>query len=62
VSPLSPPTSKSRYLIAPSNRETNPRDRISAIENEIGAGLIEEVIQVAEHEHELVNEMHKTKV
>lgn len=52
----------SRHFPVRCNRHINTRHRISAIENEIGAGLIEEVIQVAEHEHELVNEMHKKKV
>lgn len=36
--------------------------RISQIEHQIGAGLIEEVIQVAESEYKLVDEMHKSKV
>jgi len=36
--------------------------RISEIETQIGAGLIEEVIQVAEGELKLVDEMAKTKV
>ena len=39
---------------------TNAR-RISDIESRIGAGLIEEVIQVAEGEHKLVDEMTKSK-
>ncbi|KAF2636915.1 hypothetical protein P280DRAFT_144298 [Massarina eburnea CBS 473.64] len=37
-------------------------DEISEIENRIGAGLIEEVIQVAEGEHKLADEMAKAKV
>ncbi|KKY19206.1 putative nadh-ubiquinone oxidoreductase 299 kda [Phaeomoniella chlamydospora] len=37
-------------------------DQISEIESKIGAGLIEEVIQVAEGELELVDEMLKSKV
>ena len=36
-------------------------DSISEIENRIGAGLIEEVIQVAEGEHKLVIDMIKAK-
>lgn len=36
--------------------------RISEIENKIGGGLIEEVIQVAEGELRLVDEMVKSKV
>ena len=36
--------------------------RISEIENQIGAGLIEEVIQVAQGELQLVDEMLKSKV
>lgn len=36
--------------------------RISQIENEIGAGLIEEVIQVAEGELTLVDVMANSKV
>ena len=38
----------------------NPR--VAEIENQIGAGLIEEVIQVAEGELKLVDEMSKSKV
>jgi hypothetical protein len=37
------------------------RLRISQLETEIGAGLIEEVIQVAEGELKLVDEMTKAK-
>ncbi|KAF1960803.1 hypothetical protein CC80DRAFT_501061 [Byssothecium circinans] len=37
-------------------------EAISEIENRIGAGLIEEVIVVAEGEHKLVDEMVKSKV
>lgn len=33
--------------------------RISEVESQMGAGLIEEVIQVAEGEHKLVDEMVK---
>lgn len=40
----------------------NLRRRISQIEQQIGAGLIEEVIQRAEAEHELVDEMYKSRV
>ncbi len=36
--------------------------RISALENKIGAGLIEEVIQVAEGELKLVDTMVQAKV
>lgn len=36
--------------------------RISEVENKIGAGLIEEVIQVAEGELELVDVMSKAEV
>jgi NADH dehydrogenase (ubiquinone) 1 alpha subcomplex subunit 5 len=36
--------------------------RISDIENKIGAGLIEEVIAVAEGEHELVDTLIKARV
>ena len=36
--------------------------RISELENRLGGGLIEEVIQVAEGEHKLVDEMIKHKV
>ncbi|KAJ5569718.1 ETC complex I subunit [Penicillium hispanicum] len=37
-------------------------DQISEIEQQIGAGLIEEIIQVAEGELKLVDELHKSKV
>lgn len=37
-------------------------NRISEIEHKIGAGLIEEVIQVAEGEMKLVDEMGKSEV
>jgi NADH dehydrogenase (ubiquinone) 1 alpha subcomplex subunit 5 len=37
-------------------------DRISEIESQIGAGLIEEVIQVAEGEHELADKMAEDKM
>jgi len=52
----------SRHIFPAEVINANLRHRISAIENQIGAGLIEEIIQVAEHEHELVNEMHRNKV
>lgn len=35
--------------------------RVADIEKQIGAGLIEEVIQVAEGELSLVDEMHKSQ-
>ena len=38
-------------------RGTDPGYRIDGIEKKIGAGLIEEVVQVAEGELELVDEM-----
>ncbi|CAL5869617.1 uncharacterized protein PFLUO_LOCUS3847 [Penicillium psychrofluorescens] len=37
-------------------------EQISQIEQQIGAGLIEEVIQVAEAEMKLVDELHRSKV
>ena len=37
-------------------------NRISEIESQIGAGLIEEVIQVAEGEHTLADKMAEDKV
>jgi NADH dehydrogenase (ubiquinone) 1 alpha subcomplex subunit 5 len=37
-------------------------DRVHELEQKIGAGLIEEVIQVAEGELKLVETMEKTKV
>ncbi|KAF2196504.1 NADH-ubiquinone oxidoreductase 29.9 kd subunit precursor [Delitschia confertaspora ATCC 74209] len=37
-------------------------DQVSYLESQFGAGLIEEVIQVAEDEHTLVDEMAKSKV
>lgn len=40
----------------------NAQHRIADIEQQIGAGLIEEVIQRAEAEHGLVDEMYKSKV
>jgi NADH dehydrogenase (ubiquinone) 1 alpha subcomplex subunit 5 len=36
--------------------------RISEVEQQIGAGLIEEIIQVAETELKLVDELAKAKV
>jgi len=36
--------------------------RISELESKLGAGLIEEVIQVAEGEHKIVDEMIKAKM
>jgi NADH dehydrogenase (ubiquinone) 1 alpha subcomplex subunit 5 len=36
--------------------------RISEVESQIGAGLIEEVIQVAKGEHTLVEQMLQAKV
>lgn len=43
-------------------RKTNELHRISDIEKKIGYGLIEEVIQVAEGELKLVDEMYRSKV
>jgi hypothetical protein len=43
-------------------RDTNLRRSINDLESKLGAGLIEEVIQVAEGEHKLVDEMIKSKV
>lgn len=40
----------------------NARYRVSTIEQQISAGLIEEIIQCAEAENELVDEMYKSKV
>lgn len=37
-------------------------DRVSELENQIGAGLIEEVIQVAEGELTLIETMEQAKV
>jgi len=42
--------------------EANPGHRIEEIENKIGAGLIEEVIQVAEGELKLVDVLFRSKV
>ncbi|KAJ4360109.1 uncharacterized protein N0V89_000669 [Didymosphaeria variabile] len=39
-----------------------PEPQISELESRLGGGLIEEVIQVAEGEHQLVDEMIKAKV
>lgn len=44
------------------NMEADDRYRVSEIEKQIGAGLIEEVIQVAENEMRLVDEMYNSKV
>lgn len=44
------------------NLEADNCRRVSEIENQIGAGLIEEVIQVAENEMRLVDEMYNSKV
>ncbi|CAI6337109.1 unnamed protein product [Periconia digitata] len=52
-------------VVAPVKMELEPQfteEAISEIENKIGAGLIEEVIAVAEHELQLVDEMVKSKV
>lgn len=43
-------------------RITDSQNRVSSIEQQIGAGLLEEVIQRAEAEYELVDEMYKSKV
>lgn len=45
-----------------SDRPANSHDRVHELEQKIGAGLIEEVIQVAEGELKLVETMEKTKV
>jgi NADH dehydrogenase (ubiquinone) 1 alpha subcomplex subunit 5 len=45
------------HPIAPANLH-----RVANLENQIGAGLIEEVIQVAEGELKLVDEMAKNQV
>lgn len=42
--------------------KTNPCTRISELENQIGGGLIEEVIQVAEGELKLLDTMIESKV
>jgi len=44
------------------NCNTNLCRSINDLESKLGAGLIEEVIQVAEGEHKLVDEMIKSKV
>lgn len=43
-------------------RKLTPFLRISQIEQKIGAGLIEEIIQVAEAELKLTDELYKAKV
>ncbi|PVI04458.1 hypothetical protein DM02DRAFT_611483 [Periconia macrospinosa] len=51
--------------VSPVKVEPEPRfteEAIAEIENKIGAGLIEEVIQVAEGEHQLVDAMIEAKV
>lgn len=45
-----------------SQQNANLLRRISHVEQQIGAGLIEEVIQVAEAELKLVHELAKAKV
>lgn len=45
-----------------SQQNTNLLPRISHVEQQIGAGLIEEIIQVAEAELKLVDELAKAKV
>ncbi|KAF1925214.1 NADH-ubiquinone oxidoreductase 29.9 kd subunit precursor [Didymella exigua CBS 183.55] len=56
---------KPERTVSPVTFAPEPRytiEAISDLENKIGAGLIEEVIQVAEAEHTLVEEMIKSKV
>jgi NADH dehydrogenase (ubiquinone) 1 alpha subcomplex subunit 5 len=45
-----------------SEHQANPSHRIEEIENKIGAGLIEEVILVAEGELRLVDVLFRSKV
>jgi NADH dehydrogenase (ubiquinone) 1 alpha subcomplex subunit 5 len=40
----------------------NGRDRVKELEQQLGAGLIEEVIQVAEGELQLIDTMEKAQV
>lgn len=44
------------------NRKLTLISRVSQIEQKIGAGLIEEIIQVAEAELKLTDELYKAKV
>ncbi|KAJ4330145.1 hypothetical protein N0V87_010266 [Didymella glomerata] len=56
---------KPERTLAPTVFDSEPQytiEAISDLESKIGAGLIEEVIQVAEAEHTLVEEMIKNKV
>jgi NADH dehydrogenase (ubiquinone) 1 alpha subcomplex subunit 5 len=46
----------------PKDKPADHLDRIDSIEQKIGAGLIEEVIQVAEGELQLVDEMLRHQV
>ncbi|KAL9608921.1 MAG: hypothetical protein Q9204_009200, partial [Flavoplaca sp. TL-2023a] len=58
-----PPLEASQYVSIP-DTDGNGADlftRITEIEDKIGAGLIEEVIQVAEGEHQLVDTMIESK-
>merc|ERR1712093_773337 len=51
--------------VSPASSHTTPpltSEQVSEIENKIGAGLIEEVIQVAEGELKLVDVLAKSKV
>lgn len=43
-------------------RDANARYRISQIEKEIGHGLLEEIIEVAQAELKLAQELHEAKV
>ncbi len=56
---VEPPLTREQYVVTDLNvvYVANGRGRIESIENKIGAGLIEEVVQVAEGELELVDEM-----
>lgn len=49
-------------LDASSVEHHSDKGRISDLESKLGAGLIEEVIAVAEGEHNLVDTMTKSKV
>ncbi|KAF2113337.1 NADH-ubiquinone oxidoreductase 29.9 kd subunit precursor [Lophiotrema nucula] len=58
------PTFKPEAILDKPTLDAEPQltaEQISDIESRIGAGLIEEVIQVAEGEHKLVDEMIKSK-